>query len=282
MIKELSDICSSGNRLSVSIDEWTSIRNKRYFSVICHTTKTTHYNLGLVYIPGKCGAIEVRQIVEERLKHFGVKFETDIVAVTSDGPSVMKKFGRESPCEMVLCVNHAIHLAILDTFCKKQSEVTAARNALHNNDEHSSSDETSSTDNDDESYISNEEPKPQIIDDINYVMTETRSIIRFFRKSPLKSITLQKHVVAEFGVELVLLLDVRTRWNSMLTMIERILKLKNAIKKALIDLDSSQKWNEDNITVLQKLQMILTPTKLAVEALSRQDANLLTAEAIID
>lgn len=100
MIKELSDICSSGNRPSVSIDEWTSIRNKRYFSIICHTTETTHYNLGFVYIPGKCGAVEVRQIVEERLKHFGVKFESDVVAVTSDGPNVMKKFGKENPCEM--------------------------------------------------------------------------------------------------------------------------------------------------------------------------------------
>lgn len=282
MIKELSDICSSGNRLGVSIDEWTSIRNKRYFSVICHTTET-HYNLGLVFIPGKCGAAEVRQIVEERLKHFGVKFGSDVVAVTSDGPNVMRKFGRESPCEMVLCVNHAIHLAILDTFCKKQSVVTVARNASYSSDnEHSSSDEASNTDNDDESNISNEEPIPQIIDDINNVMTETRSIIRFFRKSPLNTIALQKHVVAEFGGELVLLLDVRTRWNSMLTMIDRFLKLKNAIKKALIDLDMSQKWNEDNIIVLQKLQMILTPTKLAVEALSREDANLLTAEAIID
>lgn len=282
MVNELSDICSSGNRLSVSIDEWTSIRNKRYFSVICHTTEATHYNLGLVYIPGKCGATEVRQIVEERLKHFGVKFESDVVAVTSDGPNVMKKFGRESPCEMVLCINHAIHLAILDTFCKKQSDVTAARNASHSDDGHSSSDEASSTENDDEFNISNEEARPQIVDDINNVMSETRSIIRFFRKSPLNTIALQKHVVAEFGVELVLLLDVRTRWNSMLTMIERFLKLKNAIKKALIDLNSSQKWNEDNIAVVQKLQMILTPTKLAVEALSRQDANILTAEAIID
>ncbi|CAB3232008.1 unnamed protein product [Arctia plantaginis] len=203
-----------------------------------------------------------------------------------------------------MCVNDVMNLILkyyedkekeiikeLSDICssaKKQSEVIAARNALHNDDvysssdEHSSSYETSSTDNYDESYISNEEPRSQIIDDINNVMTETRSIIRFFRKSPLKSITLQKHVVAEFGVELVLLLDVRTRWNSMLTMIERFLLLKKAIKKALIDLDSSQKWNEDNITVLQKLQMILTPTKLGVEALSRQDDNLLAllAEAI--
>lgn len=121
MIKELSQLCTSGNRLSVTIDEWTSIRNRRYFSVCVHTAEAKVYNLGLVYIPGKCGAAEVREIVEERLKYFGVNFEHYVLAVTSDGPNVMKKFGRESPCEMVLCVNHAIHLAILDTFCKKKN-----------------------------------------------------------------------------------------------------------------------------------------------------------------
>lgn len=43
----------------------------------------------------------------------------NIVVVTSDEPNVMKKFGRESPCEIVLCLNHAIRLSVLDTFCKK-------------------------------------------------------------------------------------------------------------------------------------------------------------------
>ncbi|GBP39998.1 hypothetical protein EVAR_39227_1 [Eumeta japonica] len=198
--------------------------------------------------------------------------------------------------KLPMCVNDVMDLILKyyedkeNEMIKELSDICSSGNWLSklqllgmpNDDEHSSSDETSSTDDDDESYMSNEESRPQIIDDINNVMTETRLIIRFFIKSPLKSITLQKHVVAEFGVELVLLLDVRTRCNSMLTMIKRFLKLKNEIKKALIDLDSSQKWDEDNITVLQKLQMILTPTKLAVEALSRQDVNLFTTEAIID
>lgn len=68
----------------------------------------------------------------------------------------------------------------------------------------------------------------------------------------------------------------------LLTMIDRFLKLKNAFKDALVDLDMLEKWNEDNITVLQKLQMILTSMKLAVEDLSKEDANLLTAEAVLD
>lgn len=105
---------------------------------------------------------------------------------------------------------------------KKTVTTVARRNTPVSDDEHSSSDEAS-TDNDDEE--SDDESILQPIDDINKVLNETRSIIRFFRKSPFRNITLQKHVKTEFGAELVLLQDVRTRWNSMLTMIERFLKL---------------------------------------------------------
>lgn len=68
----------------------------------------------------------------------------------------------------------------------------------------------------------------------------------------------------------------------MLCMIERFLKLKNAIKKALIDLNMSSKWNENNVSILEILLKILQPTKLSVEALSRKDATILTSEAVID
>ncbi|EFA04789.1 hypothetical protein TcasGA2_TC014838 [Tribolium castaneum] len=58
-------------------------------------------NLGLVYIPGQCRATETREIGENRLEEFSVCFAQDVVAVTSDGPNVMVKFGRESPTEMI-------------------------------------------------------------------------------------------------------------------------------------------------------------------------------------
>lgn len=108
-------------RFSLSIDEWSSLKNRRYFNICVHYTDGKFYNLGLVYIPGKCGATETRQIVESRLEEFGLSFEQDVVAVTSDGPNVMVKFGRDSPTEMVLCLNHAIHLSILATFSNRNN-----------------------------------------------------------------------------------------------------------------------------------------------------------------
>lgn len=278
-------------RFSLSIDEWTSLRNRRYFNLCLHHADGSVHNLGLVFIPGQCRATETRQIVEDRLKEFGLCFEQDVVAVTSDGPNVMVKFGRESPAEMVLCLNHAIHLSVLATFCNKNDtsevDVTEPTNqALEQN----ISGQDSDSDDDDEIFLFDDgelnpditNNAPQYTQNINKVLKETRALVKLFRKSPLKNITLQKYVKEEIGHELNLLLDIRTRWNSMMQMVERFLKLKNAIKKALIDLNMSSMWRDDNIDVLESLLVVLHPVKLSVEALSRKDATILTSEAIID
>ncbi|GBP90827.1 hypothetical protein EVAR_66010_1 [Eumeta japonica] len=113
-------------------------------------------------------------------------------------------------------------------------------------------------------------------ENLTKALEETRTIVKLFRRSPLKNITLQKYVKEEFGRELNLILDVKIRWNSMLQMTHRFLKLKNAIKKALIDLEMSRLWDDKNVVILEKIYQILQPTKLSVETLSRKDSTLLT------
>ncbi|KAJ8710657.1 hypothetical protein PYW08_009172 [Mythimna loreyi] len=212
-------------------------------------------------------------MVEDTLKRFQLDFEKHIVATTSDGPNVMKKFGRESPSEMILCLNHAIHLGVVDTFYKKRQATSAVSSSEDTDDsddeimenKNSSDDEA----DDNASYDTNFRLQP--IDEIKRVLDETRSLVKLFRKSPLKNSQLQNYVKAEFGKELSLLLDVKTRWNS-IVMAERFLKLKNCVKKALIDLNMLDKWNEDNLLLLQSIVDLLQPVKIAVEALGRQNA----------
>ncbi|GBP03750.1 hypothetical protein EVAR_2474_1 [Eumeta japonica] len=83
---------------------------------------------------GKCGAEETKKMVEDTLKRFQLDFEKHIVATTSDGPNVMKKFGRESPSEMILCLNHAIHLGVVDTFYKKRQATSAVSSSEDTDD----------------------------------------------------------------------------------------------------------------------------------------------------
>jgi predicted aspartyl protease len=81
--------------------------------------------------------------------------------------------------------------------------------------------------------------------------------VKLFRKSPLKNITLQKHVKEELGHELNLLFDVRKyKMEFDGANVERFLKLKNAIKKTLIGLNMPSMWSDgidSNTGVLESL-----------------------------
>ena len=89
---------------------------------------------------------------------------------------------------------------------------------------------------------------------------------------------LQKYVKAEFQTDLVLILDVKTRWNSLLTMLEWFYKLRDCVRKALVDLNVDIYFSDSDIDLLLTTINALKPVKLAVDALCRRDANLLTAD----
>ena len=107
-------------------------------------------------------------------------------------------------------------------------------------------------------------------------------MVKIFRSSPTKNDkVLQKYVKEEFGKELSLVLDSKTRWNSLVSMIERFAKLKNCIKKSLIDLKSPIFFSDAEFEMLSNILSVLLPIKLTVEAICRQDATLLSADAAI-
>ena len=90
---------------------------------------------------------------------------------------------------------------------------------------------------------------------------------------------LQKYVREKRGSELSLLMDSKTRWNSLLFILDCFYILRNCIRKALIDIKSSVIFTEDEFDTISHIITALEPVKLAVEAFCRQDTNMLTAEA---
>lgn len=64
-------------------------------------------------------------------------------------------------------------------------------------------------------------------------------------------------------------------------MISRFLDVKDSIEKALVDLYSIHLWKSQNIPILCDILNSLQPIKLAVEALSRRNATILSSEAIL-
>ena len=108
-----------------------------------------------------------------------------------------------------------------------------------------------------------------------------RKIAKIFRKSPTKNTILQKYVKEEIGRELNLILDCSTRWNNLSDMLGRTVRLKNPIKKALIDLKMDVDISQDEFERLFNLSKIFEILKATVEELCKRNANLMTSDAAL-
>ena len=103
-----------------------------------------------------------------------------------------------------------------------------------------------------------------------------------FRKRPLKDEILQKHIQAQLNTELKLILDSKTRRNSLLEMIKIFARAEKCIKIALVAIGTSTTITNAEIKILHDLIDVLEPVKHAVDGLCRRNATLLTAERIYD
>ena len=64
-------------------------------------------------------------------------------------------------------------------------------------------------------------------------------------------------------------------------MLERILKISVPVQKCLLNLNIDVKLTDEEFTQIPFVVQALQPIKIAVEALCRRDANLISAEATI-
>ena len=113
------------------------------------------------------------------------------------------------------------------------------------------------------------------------LVNKVRKIVKILRRSPLKNEILQRYVKEVYPNGLNLILDCKTRWSSLLYMLERIVKIKVPVQKALLDLHEMPNLSNQEFTDISMIILSLSPIKAAIEALCRRDANLIVAEATI-
>ena len=77
-----------------------------------------------------------------------------------------------------------------------------------------------------------------------------------------------------------LILDSKTRWNSLVDMIKRFVRLKKSIKISLIELSSDIHFSDEEFNELEDLIAALEPVKIGTEALCRRDATLISADEV--
>ena len=118
MLSEIKQRRDSGQRFSITLDEWTSTRNRRYMTVNLHG-RGTFWNLGLARVEGSMPAEKCIELLDKKLAEFELNLSDDIVSICTDGASVMRKVGNLIKPKQQLCYLHGIHLAVTDVLYKK-------------------------------------------------------------------------------------------------------------------------------------------------------------------
>ena len=80
-----------------------------------------HCSLGMIRVSHSLNYSRIIEMVSKRLEEFGLDFKVHIVGCTTDGASVMVKFGKEitSFSYHQQCIAHCIHLAVCDIlYCR--------------------------------------------------------------------------------------------------------------------------------------------------------------------
>lgn len=264
------DMTMKGQRFSLTIDEYTSSQHKRYMSINVHSGQT-YWNLGVVHVHGSMPAENVKALVEDHLQHFNLKMDQDVVCCTTDGASVMVKFGRLVLPELQLCYAHAVHLAVTDVLY---------RHATTDRESEESEEDEDSADSDDEYESEDGYRSVRVRADMNRSVERVRKIARHFHKSPVSSDKLRECVKQDLGKELSLILDCRTRWNSLADMLDRYIALHRPVTKTLVDINNALIISNLELALIKELNSCLKPVKMGAEALCNRDTTLVKADGI--
>ena len=89
------------------------------------------------------------------------------------------------------------------------------------------------------------------------VIGKVRTVVKMFRKSPFKDKILQKHIQAQLNTELKLILDSKTRWNSLLEMIKIFVRAEKCIRIALVEIGTFTTTTNAEIKILHDLIDVL-------------------------
>ena len=300
VVNELALRKKRGERFSLTFDEWTSIKNRRFMCINVHERGVQFWSLGLIRVKGSMPAMRCIELLDEKLKMFGLDLKQDIVSITTDGASVMTKVGRCIQAEQQLCYAHAVQLAVLDVLYKKPQVAQTKQTDLVGVVD----DQESDDDNDSEMNCVDLKPESdgeleteitdafevtdsgelalEVSEEYYNVINRVRHVVKIFRRSPTKNDdVLQPYVKREVGHELQLSLDCRTRWSSLFDMLKRFVQLRIPIQKAMIDIGEPDCVSDADFTTIKEIVGTLEPVKLAVEALCRRDTTLLSADAAL-
>ena len=147
-------------------------------------------------------------------------------------------------------------------------------------DEESDNDTEDSDDDDDGEWVEEETSLSPINLNSNYreIVEKVVKIVKFFRKSTVKNELLQDLIEADFKKEYALVKNCPTRWNGLLRLLRRFVKVKDPIHHALVDLKKTDMFPVENDIIIIE-DMVNTLDSVEAVSLCLQDRSVTIAEA---
>ena len=270
----------NGDRFSISFDESTSVRNRRYMNFNLHNEQSFQ-SLGMIRVKCSMKSEKAIELIQGRLAKFNLNLDTDIVATITDGASAMMKVGRQTSPLHIVCLLHAIHLCICDILYKEKRKI----NEFNNKNNNAYDNEVEEDDSDlDETTEDNFDELPDIVlvSEFHKTVARVRKIVKMFRKSAgCHDDNLQPQNIASYGKEKALFLDCKTRWNSLLKMLQCFYELCKEIKVAMVQLEQEFEFSDDELKKINELCEARAPMEMAVDYFCKDKADLLLAENVI-
>lgn len=131
IIATITALIATGNKFSTSVDEQTTASNFRILNVQLYTEEGTSFNLGMVPIKVGCPAEKMVELTNGRLEEFAVDPVRDVIASTTDGAEVCKRYGRLLTSIHQLCYDHGVHLAVVKVIYKKAEDYRKSVKAIN-------------------------------------------------------------------------------------------------------------------------------------------------------
>ena len=278
MIAELAALKAKGEKFGLTGDEWCSNRVRRYYNLNVHHDRT--YCLGMVKLPSSSSAETLNILIKQKLKEFSIDGE-DVAGKTTDGCSWMVKLGTMFKFPHQICQNHSIHLSVCDLLYAKKG-----CHEIVNKETESDIETETETDGETEGefLIDYSENKIEYEENIEKSLQKLRILIKFLKYSSFRYAILKRIIHKVYGSshDKGLLLDNRTRWNSVFQMIKRFLDCLEAVKKTLEELNRLNMFDDIDLDFLKSLSDLLEVIADAAVRLEKPNTTILECDIIME
>lgn len=275
---------------SLTLDEWT-FQRKKFLGVTLHSSETIpcvkskSVELLLIRLRDGSTAEDILQVLVDGLQRFGLSLR-DIRGLTTDGARVMIRLGdlledaiSPLPFYRQTCFAHALHLAVLDSLSAKPFDETLYRVDADERDE------------DGESEAVIDEPiqldEAQVDDARDFTGTYGQTVNRvraacsYFVKSSVRHELLLAARRRSGKKELKVLLSCNTRWNSILSMLERFMELRPQMQNVYTHQKNAFPPRVADYEAVNEMIRNLAIVEKAVDMISVEGATIMEAEHVL-